>query len=317
MLQRSPCELYIKYLMLLPENLSDEAIVSLLRAQRLDWIGADYLQGLRARLRPPSGFRPTDRLHNASQTFLLKTGVQDLFRKTPSVVAALKVLERPRVKEFIESMTISGAPVPSIALSIEKQWNRPFGVAALQAYIKYFWNLEYLESAEVKILLYQRFHGGHLGPLAKGAELAYKTDPRKTATELPHSPISAMLAQLRLGFMPRTEDLKNVLEHARAAAALRTYEASMAGGPFSSKTSYEYTATVEKLGQILEQIVNPDDQLHEHLRAIRLRVNQVPQAKGLFELSSGNHSAEVEVRSSETASSEAVLDVDDEDPGTS
>jgi len=294
--------------MLLPEKLGDKAIVSLLQRQRLDWISADYLAGLRPKLYPPTPFRPTDRYHNPSQTFLVKAGLQDLFLKAPPVVRAMKVLDKPRIKEFIETMTLSGAPHASIALSVEKQWGLSFGLAALQAYLKYFWDLEVLETSEVKVLLYQRFHGAHLGSLASGAEAAYKTDPRKAALDLPHSPVSAMLSQLRMGFMPRSEDLRNVLEHARAAAALRAYESTMSGGAFSSKVSYEFSATVEKLGQILEQIVNPDDQLHEHLRAIRLRVNQAPKAKGLFELSAGNHSSETEVRQSEV-----VVDVNEDE----
>lgn len=299
MIRRSPCEAYTKFLILQPQKYSDAQIKELLQDEQLDYISGLYMKKLREQCRPPLPFFPTDKSHRQSRSFLISEGVEDLFDNTAPVKAARAILKTPRAKELVEAMTLTRVPVRAIAIALSRQRNAFLDESAVLAYQRYFWNIELLDSTEMRALLFQRARAPELHQdaevqsHAKSFKSASYTDPRRVAAQMAHSPIGARLAQMRMGFMPSTDELAKLVEQVRLTALARALEMATYGGPDDSKRTLDYALTAEKMGNILEQIVRPDEELRNQLSAIALRTNAPNKAPSINQLSGGNHTIDL------------------------
>jgi len=150
MIRRSPAEVYIKYLILHPRKYSNEDIKEILDYVQLDYIGDWYVDKLRGELRPPNPFYPFDRRHKLSRRFLLTNGLIWIFHPDPPGLKAFKILEKPRVKEFVESMVTVGAPSVAIAASVTRTRNFPCDARTIDRYNDFFWNVELVDSTELR-----------------------------------------------------------------------------------------------------------------------------------------------------------------------
>lgn len=299
MIRRSPCEYYTKYLILQSVKKTDAEIKQLLHDEQLDFISVTYMTKLRAQCRPPEPFFPFDKKHTRSRNFLISEGVEDLFENTKDVQLAKSILKAPRAKEFVEAMTLTAAPVQAIALALSRQRQAQYTNGAVRAYQRYFWNIELVDTTEMRALLAIRsdLAQGSTDTDVQGQAKAFRNaaynDPRRVAAQIAHSPLGARIAQMRMGFMPSNDELSKAVELVRFTAIARALEASTFDGPNDSKRALDYAVVAEKMGTVLEQIVKPDEDLRHQLSTISMRTNAPNKAPSLKQLSGGNHTTEI------------------------
>jgi hypothetical protein len=210
---------------------------------------------------------------------------------------ANEILRTPRLKEFVETLALTSTPMPVIARQLTTKRNFPCRTDALVKYCHYFWNLELVDSTEARVLLAMRYvvdpSGGYRAE-AMEREMKYLSmeDPRRVAATLPGSPVSALIAQLRMGIMPSKAELGELLGQAQTAAAVRVVESLLRGGRGDSTRALEYMTVAKMSIEMLENVVKPDDKLLDELSVIALRTD-TDQVTSISALSAGNHTVDI------------------------
>lgn len=308
MIRRSPCEYYLKFLAVHPDRYTNDRIKAIIRRQQLDWIGDEYLEDLRAMTVPPEPFKPHDLTHSKSQRFLIREGIRHLFHSDEHMRVAQIILQRPKAKEFVESMLLSGAPPNAIAYGLTQQRNVRATPQGVELYKHYFFNVDLLDSTEMRATILLRSdpiaqginpNDEEAGARAGAIKKAAWSDPRKVASELPSTPMAAMIAQIKLGMMPNNMDVAKVLESARAVAALRAMELATNGeARDADRRAMNYMMVARIATEVLENVVKPDELMRKQLSSILLQTDQQP-VPSIKELSAGNHTVDLELREKE------------------
>jgi hypothetical protein len=317
---RSPAEYYIKGLIVSPDNYTDDAIIEMLEERGLDALQAKYIKRLRTRLSRPNPFRPyeTKPKHTASYHFVMREGIFDLFIQDASMKIAFRLLEIPRVKEFVETMVLSHAPDAAIASAIVRNQRIPCTPKAIERYRHYFWNIELLDSSQMRALLnYRQESTGSEDETAtkedkaeyRAAKKASWLDSRRLAADLPYSPVTALMAQMRMGVMPTNHDLAKTMILTRQFASMRTLEATMYGGERDSHRALNFSLVAKNMGEMLESVVRPDEALRQDLERISLKTDVAP-VPSIHMLSDGRHTVDVQPKESSDDGSAPV------DPGS-
>jgi hypothetical protein len=296
---RSPAELYIKYLICHPDGFSDLLIKSALEELDILYVGDTYLASLRSRCVPPTPFRPHDPLHKKSHRFLIAENIRSLFMQTNDTKIAFKILEKPRIREFVESSILSYAPDAAIAVRATSYGMR-CTAGAISEYKKYFWNVDLLSATQMRTILNMELDQSVVDSDAKDVKdrkramkRASYLDPRKLAADLPHSPITALMAQMRMGVMPNRMELGKILQQAQAMAGLKVLEATMFGSPQDSQTALNFSTVVRNMTEALETVIKPDEHLREQLQSIALRTESAP-VPSIHQLSAGQHTVDIQ-----------------------
>jgi len=298
MIRRSPAERYIKYLIVHPKKYTNKQIEEILKFAQLDFLGGWYVEKLRSKLHPPNPFRPFDSRHDPSQTWLLVNGLSWIFKPDKHGKRAFDILESPRVKEYVESNIISNAPHVAIAHALTKYYRFPCETAVIDRYRDFFWNVDLVDSTELRALLALRIDKleSDLNPEVQAQHKSMKTafwkDARKTASEMPFSPVGAFLSQLRMGIMPAHIDSKKLIEMCTGLSLGRAIEAMINNGPGDAKRSLDYAAVFEKMVNVGKEMTDPEDQMREQLASVAMRTDDTP-LPSIHTLSLGQHTAEV------------------------
>jgi len=298
MIRRSPAESFIKYLLLLPEKYSNKRVLEICQEHQIDALGNWYLNKLRQRLAPPLPFRPRDLDHGPSQSYLMLEALHRLFHPDEAGVQAFRMLDRPRVKEFIEAMTLVGAPHHAIAHGLIKTQNFPCKARDVQRFCHFFWDLSLLDSTETRALIdlrksvSEQSEDDEIRGQSRSVKHAAWNDPRRIASDLPASPVTALLSQMRMGLMPSKLDLARVLNLSMQVMSMRILEAAITNGPKDSMKAADYANAMRQTRETLEGIVKPDEELQKQLRAISLRTDTYAPPL-LQALSAGRHTAEL------------------------
>ena len=311
MVRRSPAESYIRYLTLPIHELSDKAVFTRLVHEQLDPVREPYIRALRKELRPPTPFRPKDRGHHPSQVFLMKAGLRDFFEDTQPMRQAWAILRNARAKEVVESMALTGAPAMATALFLTRNYRLPTSEAGIQKYCRHFWNLQNVDATETRIMLEQRNSRtveGETDEEKKARKWAGRRDSRTLAAEMPHSVVSAQIAQLRMGFSLNHRELQSMVETTRALAIARSMEACVIAGEFDSKRALEFAGVAEKMSGVLEVLVRPEEELRKELKKIALKTESPESVPMLHQLTQGRHTIDVLPEASKDNEDAAELD---------
>lgn len=272
-------------MLLHPKGFTTDTVVEALRYAQLDWVSHKYVRKLRDQLDPPSEFRPFDRSHWESYSFLVKEGLISIFHPDVSGKEAFKMLQTPRVKEFVESMTLVQMPHKVIATGLSQRIGYECSAQDVATYCQFFWDLTLVDSTEVRALLDLRFRArpvessdneaDTLDKEMEGQALARAqwSDPRKVAASLPYSPFSAMSAQLKLGIVPRDLNIPKVLEIASCMIALKVAETATSEGPRAYEALQSYTTALKNVREILDSVQPADENLHKQLQRVALRTD--------------------------------------------
>jgi hypothetical protein len=318
MIRHSPAENYFKYLVIHPECYTDGHIKDVAIELGLDYIGDWYIQWLRHRMRPPVPFYPEDQCHAKSYQYLLRESLVQAFLPGKSMEKANRILSRPRWRELVETLLIAQAPFEAVVHALRVRHRFIADADAIRLYRFFYWNIDLLDSTQLRSLLELRYTGGFHSSgedremLAQFPALSKNrhNDPRVIAARLPASPISSVIAQLGLGVMPKRLNLENVVQATMITSTLKTLEGTIMGGQNGAQISQGYGAVAETMSRLKEAVVNPETNLREDLKRITVATtpNVVPT---LRQLTAGNHT--VNVQPDPKPEEDILDDLDEED----
>lgn len=299
--RRSPAEYYLKFLVSHPEGYSDEDIKEICEEKGVDIIGNRYLARVRRQTVAPLPFRPKDTTHLSSQRFLTKHRIRAFYFPDETQQAALMLLEKPRLKEYVEAMLLTGAPPGSICLGLERAHSVKISEEVLKRFRHFFWNIDLLDFTEMRALMVIR----GMAPSKEDATTedkqvawaygqAFRKDPRKLAADLPYSPMSAVLAQVRMGMSPAGIQFSDILEKTRDIAAIKCFQAVMEDGRWESEKAQNYMNIARGATELLERQAAPEELLLEKFNTLMMENDDRP-LPNIRQLSEGRHTTDMQV----------------------
>lgn len=176
-------------------------------------------------------------------------------------------------------------------------------VKAVKRYCGFYWNLSLVDSNELRALL--RIRVEHPRYRDDGMEAAPEQrlqmfamskvqyqDPRRMVIDMPVQPMAGLMNQMRMGLMPSQVELARLANVTRIAATVRTFQATMAGGPNGAVQAREYAIVAKTMGEMLQDLGNPDIELQKELQQLAL-VTDESNVPYIGELE-GNHTVSLE-----------------------
>lgn len=296
MIRHSPAEYYIKYLVV--GGYEDREIEKICDVHGLIWLGEWHCAEIRGTYKPPTPFLPEDKTHVPTQLFITKEMIRQAFYPEEPMRKALKLLEKPRPRELVETMILSGAPHSAIVHALKVRHEFVCSTQALDLYRHYFWDIDLLDSTSMRAVLKIKHERAlqHPDPKVRIQHAAlqanFHNDPRVIASKLPASPLAGMLAQISVGVLPKNLNIVEILENVRTVAALRGFEAALQGGPTGAEMGQGYMSMSATASSMLETVVKPEDQLRTDLMNIGLKTVQA-KIPILNKLTSGNHTVDL------------------------
>lgn len=284
MIRRSPCEAYIKYLIVHPDRYDDAAIRAFVKMQQLDYLGTTYLSNLRSTCVPPTPFFPEDKLHDRSQKFLRRERLESIFHPDEAMLGANAILENIRAKELVETMLMGASHPQWICTGLSRQ-----GVlvvpAAIGRYKHYYFNVDLVDSSEIKALMAVRLlsaEGGDSDEQRLGTAHAavVKGDTRRNAAMVANPITTNIMNMLRMGLMPSTLDVARLAEATRSAALGGALDMAIRGLPTLGK---DYAFIAQMMTEILETVGDPSGDLQEGLARLAIDTDsgEIPHIKQL------------------------------------
>ncbi len=280
MIRRSPCELYIKSLLVHPDNYSLEALRAIVVGQDLDYPSDDYVESLRDQMRKPRPFYPENKLHLSSVRFLRKERIIGFYHPDKISKKAHALLQDAHSKELIETMSLVGDSPEFIAHRV-RLLGSPCDPTVLQQYYGFYWNLRLVDSTEINALLRMRpmrvlDADDAVGPTrdqvlqSDAIRRAAYQDPRRMAAQRPHSPMASLMNQLRMGLMPSQVELARLLSATRLGAIARADEAIHNGSRQDAAAARDYVFTAKLITEMIADIGSPDMELQRDLQQLML-----------------------------------------------
>lgn len=273
MVTRSPCEYYTKYLISLPEHLTDDKIKDRLISKRLFHLSKEYIAQLRSEVVPPKDYMPRVRAHKASFNFLRKHKIASMYFPDADTKLALQVLDRPDAKDLLEANIILNMPPNLVVGQIDRMSGILLSVGAVEKYKHYFFNVGITGRTELR------------------ETLSYGI--QRTAIDMPCTPAAALIAQMRMGMYPHGFDAYKLIKGTFELAALRTAESVMLSGGKSSLASLQYAQTTSILSNIIADMARPDEDVRTDLAMLKMKTleNKPPS---IAALTGGNYSVDFE-----------------------
>ena len=298
MIRHSPAEFYIKYLVAHPDGLSDAAILDLLERHTLDYPSRNYIVDLRASLDVPEPFKPRAR-HGKTYRWLVSEQLADIFEDDHHTKLMWRILEKPRAKEFIESVRLNDAPPIAIAKRLHELYGiHGCTVLAVVRYCHYFWNMDLVDSTEARAILTLRYvrlcASANPEEQMQGEALrrAYFNDPRKAAADLPHSSLSSLITQVQMGIIPEKMDMRNVMEASHMLVNLRLYQALASNGRDFDRQAMNLSIAAKTIQELKQSSINPEEELRHQLETIALKTDTQPLPL-VHELTAGQHTVDL------------------------
>jgi len=300
-IRHSPAENYFKFLVIHPECYDNGHIKDVAFDLGLDYLGDWYIQWIRDRMRPPSPFYPEDSKHNKSFQYLLRENLVQAFLPDEPMKKATRILSRPRWRELVETLLIAQAPFDAVVHALRVRHRFVADDATIRLYKYFYWNIDLLDSTDMRALLELRYTGG-FHPAGEDKERLVQfpalsknrhNDPRVVAARLPACPISSVLAQLHLGVMPKGVNMEAVVQTTLMTSSIKTLEGTVMGGQNGAQIAQGFAAVAETMTRLKESVVNPETNLREDLRRITVATTTavVPT---LRQLTNGNHTVNVQ-----------------------
>ncbi len=297
MIRRSPAEMYLKYMLLHPKRFSDAVVLEACEYAQIDALGATYLRRLRSSLQPPTEFYPFDEYHWTSQRYLLEQGLQRIFFPDKRGKKAFELLRKPRAKEFIEAMAMLNAPTSSVARIVTRDKGVPCVAADIDTYLSFFWDLSLVDSTEMRAIIklrvsHSQFSGEDIEAQMEALQSTYWGDARKIAADLPSSPWSAMIAQMRMGLMPEHVDLSHATKGVINVLVAKIMESACGSGMRDAERVVAYTTALKALRDVESTLAPPEELLKKQMAALGVRTTD-KRIPTMLEVTAGNHTTQM------------------------
>jgi len=296
--RRSPCEYYLKYLLVHPDNYSLEQVREIVKSQQLDFIGEPYAKKLLAAIGArPIPYYPSDVGHRRSQRFLIRLGIRSMFVPDSDVKLSDNFLSQPQAKELIETCTISGMSSDWIAGLLRRDGFQSTS-RAVDMYCHFYWNMKLLDSSELKTVLFTRSVDGDASKdndvraLSAMAVKSSYSDPRCIAADTNVPIVNTMMTLIRKGLMPSNMEIRRLANATRTAAIAQTLGQTNVGGK-GAERARDFATVANLMHQIVSDVGDVEEEMREDLASIKLDTDasEVPHIK---QLSDGNHTVSVE-----------------------
>jgi hypothetical protein len=289
--------MYLKYMLLHPKRFSDTVILEACEYAQLDALGVTYLRRLRLSLRPPAEFHPFDEYHWPSQQYLLEQGLHRIFFPDKRGKKAFELLRKPRAKEFIEAMAMLNAPTAAVARIVTRDKGVPCVAQDIDTYLSFFWDLSLVDSTEMRALIklrvsHSQFSGEDVEAQMEALQGTYWGDARKIASDLPSSPWSAMIAQMRMGLMPEHVDLGQATKGILNVLVAKIMESACGSGARDAERVVAYTTALKALREVESTLAPPEELLRKQMAALGVRTND-ERIPTILEVTAGNHTTQM------------------------
>lgn len=284
---RSPAEYYLKYLVSHPDLYTDKEIESLLLDRGLNYRGPEYTTRVRGQTIAPIPFRPYDEEHLTSQCFISKHRIYSQYHRDAATREADSILANAAAREFVESMLLVRATPELISRGVLRVGADLFiSPEGVKRYRHYYWNVNLLGFTEMRALLTDIGIAG-----GKSFEKAFRKDSRRLVAELPYNPVSAMIAQAKMGITPVGMDYTELLDRLKFNSLLKCYQFTMDDGPFSSTMARDYIQIAQAATEMLEKSAHPEEKLLERFKSLQLELDATP-IPNIKQLSEGRHTTD-------------------------
>lgn len=148
MRERSPSENFIKFL-LTKRTYDSGMILRIVEDFGLSAISERYIDTVQQALDPfPDPFKPDDKKHKASQEFIKKHGIRDLWFPTPAVNEAYAILGNRQLTSEVQQLLLSSLKLEEMAKRLSKAHGCKLTPEGLEAFSHYFWKKSMLTTAE-------------------------------------------------------------------------------------------------------------------------------------------------------------------------
>lgn len=284
-MRRSPCETYIKYLILAEHNYSNREIEAILESLDLDFISEAYVTRLRGLFTDrPEHFRPRDRTHADSFKYLAKHNLLSLFHPDADTVASFELLDHGRAKAMLEALMINRMPPYLIVSRLEKSYGITVSSSAISRYRFLFWQTETIDVIGMKTILRARYKNLPKSDLYM--------DPRWIALLSGQSPISSMITQIAAGVIPASVDVKELMRRNHTMALLRLGQELEQGGLGYDQRAANAIQVFRGLDDLKERYDRPEENLLKSMDKIQVQQDYraLPMVR---DLSGGEHTTEL------------------------
>lgn len=290
MLRASPIKLYLLYLLVRGWGL--DKIEAHCLQLGLDYLHLDYLKKVQTEAEFPQVFRPNDIHHLASRKWLEDHGLGELFPspQPPEFHAAFQLIQKPRAKEVLETMALAKATPETITQSLLRIRVRTTPEVVALA-LKLFWNMEVVDSQEVRVLLHLRTTAHQDAPVedsvdpkgntrprssplpgfAAAVKKASYADPRLMVASIPGSPLAVLLAQSALGMPLSKVDLAKVYDMLIVLLTHKVIENATSTAADATLRTQTALSSVKLAQEIQLKFVAPDKNTGDLLKAAMIR----------------------------------------------
>lgn len=294
MIRHSPCEYYLKYLVVHPNQYTSENIKDIVQAQQLDYMGIPHLETLRGKCRPPNPFYPEKIGHVPSTRFLLREKLEAIFRPSSDMIMAMRMLDNPQAKELIESTTLAGASAEWTHALLRRQ-KVECTLQAVEYYRFYYFNLSLVDAEERKAFIMNRsFAAPSVDPTEQALNVCYQRamfeSERMQAARMSVTPYSGLLALMRRGIMPSNAQLSRIFTASRITAAVKADEALQAGRAAEFR---DYVTGAKMFGEILQDVGEVGEDLQQGLAKLVLQTEN-KEVPNIHDISGGHHTLSLE-----------------------
>lgn len=312
----------MKYLLLHPANYDEQSILFSCQQNKIEALGEGYIRNLRTQLlsQVPDPFYPKDKTHIESALFLRQQGVYFLFFPDYDIERLFLLLERPRLREYVETALIAMARESDVAKALRDIFRFQCNGRTIEHYKMLFFDVDNLTTVELQALLMMQGYNlaNHPQPHVASQQEAYKraayNDPRLVAARMPRGPFTATVAQIALGFMPPKMDVTKAMEQIQKMMLMQMASASMSS---DIKAAEKLTMGVQafvRIDEYLEKKGSSEERLREQMRAIQIKTEQ-EEVPLLSELSGGEHTLDVHKPINKTVLQTENFEEEDEDEG--
>ena len=194
---RSPCEYYLRYLVLC--RFSDERVNALMEQLGYPRLRSTYLQRIRRGTRPRKPFRPNTN-HEKTNTWLVTRQLLPLFERDKYVDDATAILTNYDIRDILEMMILADAETDSLVQMVKERTGRILSEQTVRYYRHFFWNRDLLNAKE---------WSDFLDSYDKGQQLKGVYEE------------TVELASWRLGFAVKGLDANNMLRQMQTEAFFR------------------------------------------------------------------------------------------------
>jgi hypothetical protein len=300
-IRRSPCELYLKYLLAHTDKYTNDQVKNICRLQQLDFVSDAYMNRLRQEMRIPIPFYPERKEHPRSQRFLYTHRIYRLFYPDDDMRRAQKFLENARAKESIETLVICQAQ-PAWVMSSLKRMGLDATLRSVELYRTFYWNLELVDATELKAILRLRFTEGNAWPATLASlepgELssmirAGNSDPRVVAAEQPIPSLALMMHTVRMGLMPGNAEVGRIAALGRLMGLSQCVSSMAQSGYKDHERSRDYAMVAKIMNDIIESTGSAQEDLNNQINALLLQTDTA-EPPHIQQLTAGHHTTDLQ-----------------------